>query len=197
MLNLQPLFDKQKDLDKHIVEKKQLQGMDLFQDKVLAALVEIGENANEQRSWKHWSTDQKPRTKVGVPKSYWFEGALVVPVDPLPGQIYEYRNPLLEEFVDIVHFFLSIGNGLAVDIEKVSNLPFSKEENITKQYNTLIYLLSNLGVFDDKLFLLHYYYLAFSYLLGLSEMLGFTWEEVEKAYCEKNEINHQRQENGY
>lgn len=188
MLNLQPLFDQQKELEKHIVENKKLKGMDLFSGKVLAALVEIGENANEQRSWKHWSNDQKPRV-------YREEVPLHAGI-PFFGDV-KVRNPLLEEFADIVHFILSLGNSLAVDIEKVNNLPFAKEDNITMQYNTLFYLVSNIGVHEDKLFLLHYYYLSFSYFLGLSEMLGFSWDEVEKAYYEKNEINHQRQENGY
>lgn len=29
------------------------------------------------------------------------------------------------------------------------------------------------------------------------EMLGYTWNEVEEAYMQKNAINHQRQDGGY
>ncbi|MFP7202962.1 dUTP diphosphatase, partial [Lysinibacillus halotolerans] len=33
------------------------------------------------------------------------------------------------------------------------------------------------------------------YILG--KMLGFTWDQIEQAYFEKNQINHQRQNHGY
>lgn len=33
--------------------------------------------------------------------------------------------------------------------------------------------------------------------LGLGLCLGFTWEQIVEAYKEKNEVNHERQENGY
>lgn len=36
-----------------------------------------------------------------------------------------------------------------------------------------------------------------SHYLGLGEMLGFKLEEIERAYIEKNQVNHQRQDNGY
>jgi dimeric dUTPase (all-alpha-NTP-PPase superfamily) len=37
----------------------------------------------------------------------------------------------------------------------------------------------------------------FAAYLNLGEMLGFTEEQIEQAYFEKNKINHQRQEVGY
>ncbi|KFZ32146.1 dUTPase, partial [Anoxybacillus flavithermus] len=37
----------------------------------------------------------------------------------------------------------------------------------------------------------------FGKFLGLGEMLGFTWEQVEEAYMKKNAENHSRQERGY
>ncbi|MFY0167293.1 dUTP diphosphatase, partial [Bacillus anthracis] len=33
--------------------------------------------------------------------------------------------------------------------------------------------------------------------LGLGKKLGFTFEEIEQGYYKKNEVNHQRQDNGY
>jgi dimeric dUTPase (all-alpha-NTP-PPase superfamily) len=41
------------------------------------------------------------------------------------------------------------------------------------------------------------YDLIFSGFLGLGQMLGFTWEQIEAAYLQKNAINHERQESGY
>ncbi|MCT8138629.1 dUTP diphosphatase [Anaerobacillus sp. CMMVII] len=39
---------------------------------------------------------------------------------------------------------------------------------------------------------------AFSCYVGLGEkFLGLTWAQIEKAYLEKNEVNHIRQDNSY
>jgi len=37
----------------------------------------------------------------------------------------------------------------------------------------------------------------FGYFIGLGEMLGFSWKQVEDAYYAKNKINHERQDAGY
>jgi dimeric dUTPase (all-alpha-NTP-PPase superfamily) len=42
-----------------------------------------------------------------------------------------------------------------------------------------------------------YYDDLFGNFINLGKLLGFTWDQVEKAYFEKNAINHQRQESGY
>ena len=42
-----------------------------------------------------------------------------------------------------------------------------------------------------------YYIQAFVAYLHLGKLLGFSWEEIEQGYIRKNEINHQRQDNGY
>ena len=41
------------------------------------------------------------------------------------------------------------------------------------------------------------WYMLVDLFIGLGEMLGFTREQIETAYLDKNKINHQRQENGY
>lgn len=33
--------------------------------------------------------------------------------------------------------------------------------------------------------------------IGLGEMLGFTWDQIEEAYYAKNKVNHERQNTGY
>ena len=38
---------------------------------------------------------------------------------------------------------------------------------------------------------------AFAAYLNIGKMLGFNWKQIEEAYIRKNEINHQRQDNGY
>ena len=200
-IETKPLFELQKKLDAHIIKNKELEGIDKFPAKVLAALVEIGENANEQRSWKYWSNDQEPRNFEWHGDCKICKGSGVndkwLSCENCAGTGDGYKNPLLEELVDVLHFKLSLGNSLSVDFERVDKLPFGKEPTLEKQYNTLFYLVSHLGVFEDKLMLTHYFYLSFSYFLGLTEMLGFTWNEVVEAYQVKNKVNHDRQENGY
>lgn len=101
----------QKELDEYIQKQKtqKMEPKELLVDTFLALQVEISELANATRCFKHWSC--KPSEKKEV---------------------------LLEEYADILHFFLSLGN-----------------------------------------------------------QLGFTPEEVEKAYLKKHKTNYKRQKEGY
>jgi dimeric dUTPase (all-alpha-NTP-PPase superfamily) len=168
-MNLAKLYEVQAKLKDRIGYK----GADKFEKMMLALLVEIGECANEWRGFKYWSKKQKPD---------YFEG----------------YNPLLEEYVDGLHFVLEHGLDGGYDLDYPEdylkhNVFVYKESDITKQFNK---------VFDAAVILLNdqcqdfYDELLFRYL-GLGEMLGFTWEQIEKAYLQKNAENHARQENGY
>jgi dimeric dUTPase (all-alpha-NTP-PPase superfamily) len=181
MMNLRKLYEIQAELDKKIVEKHNLQGgEDLLPKKILALQVELGELANEARFFKFWSKDQKPRTKIrcNVLTNY--------------GSYNETKNPLLEEYVDCLHFILSIGLELESDLEEVIDgvlfNPYYRE-NITEQFRSLFYFTSH--VLSGK------YIKLFNAFYGLGKMLGFTWEEIEAEYLRKNEINHTRQDNNY
>lgn len=55
MLDWGILFSKQEKLDQYIIENHQLHDQDLFEEKMLALLVELGELANETRCFKFWS----------------------------------------------------------------------------------------------------------------------------------------------
>ena len=78
-MNLQKLFEMQAALDAFI-EKTQNITQDVFYEKGLALLVELGELANETRCFKFWSTKGPSAREV-----------------------------ILEEFVDSIHFMLSLG----------------------------------------------------------------------------------------
>src|SRR3954454_6608730 len=80
MMDFEKLFQMQKGLDNHIEEKHRLEDEDLFSRKILALFVELGELANETRCFKFWSV--KPASA---------------------------RSVILEEFVDGIHFILSLG----------------------------------------------------------------------------------------
>ncbi len=176
-MNLTRLFETQKILRDRI----NYQGEDRFNKLVLALLVEIGECANEWRGFKFWSKDQEPRIKV-------------IHRDP-QGQCEDVTtNPLLEEYVDGLHFVLELGLEHGFDeLVEVLAIEDLKCSDITTQFTMLfqtdwdVYEEGNGG----------YYHEGLELYLSLGEMLGFTWEEIEQAYFEKNKINHERQENGY
>lgn len=205
-MNLAKLFAMQKELDARILEEHPVQeGEDRLAKKILALLVELGELANEWRGFKYWSKDQKPRTEKQVicstcnGEAVWYTGHIE---DGLPhteacdychGTGYEIvGNPLLEEYVDCLHFILSIGLERKLDyvtFESVKN----QENSITYQFNLLF---DKIGSFMQFKTIGNYRSIG-NLFLGLGEMLGFTWEEVEAAYVNKNQVNHQRQESGY
>ncbi|TES56171.1 hypothetical protein E2L07_05650 [Halalkalibacterium halodurans] len=107
-------------------------------------------------------------------------------------------NKLLEEYVDCLHFFLSIGNDLNIN----ENMIFNKSG--IPNARTLFALINRYvaemwWVYHDKKSsdAAVKWFHAFEHYLQLGEVLGFAWEEVEEAYLKKNEINHERQESGY
>lgn len=58
-MNLQNLFELQKQLDEHIYEDHPVQdGEDRLAKKILALQVELGELANEWRGFKFWSNNR-------------------------------------------------------------------------------------------------------------------------------------------
>lgn len=161
------------------------QGEDRFEKLILALLVELGECANCWRGFKFWSTNQQPKTKE-------LRNAAMMEEDK------EYYNPLLEEYVDGLHFILDLGIELDLTNIEIWEMPV-KEETISQQYIECIGRAYNIyfqkkvtGEVAPSMF----EYLLITYLT-LGEMLGFTWEQVEQAYCEKHAINIQRQASGY
>jgi dimeric dUTPase (all-alpha-NTP-PPase superfamily) len=174
-MNLSKLFHMQRQLEDRIMMEKGLVGQDLLPKKIIALQVEMGELANEIRFFKFWSQDQTPRTKVPKRPTMNYEDI-------------EWTNRVLEEYADALHLGLSIGIELEWDMEQASIFP-RRRADLTEQFQALFYYSSRL--LSDK-------WLDFMDLfMGLGEMLGFTWEEIEQAYFEKNAVNHTRQEQGY
>lgn len=159
-MNLLNMYNAQRQLDEHIEQEHPRQlGEDRLLKKKIALLVEIGEMANEWRGFKFWTHKQMNRQKT------------------------------LEEFVDGIHFFLSLGNEMELKLERI---------NLFKHKTTLECLLD---VYETVTTINHgqeyQYHLAFSRFLQLGELMGFTEEEIEHAYYAKNQLNHARQENAY
>lgn len=110
-MKLSDLLEKQEQLDNYIIKSKKLdlKPQERLSNTILAMMVEVGEMANEIRCFKHWSS--KPASDKSV---------------------------ILEEYIDVLHFFLSIAN-----------------------------------------------------------QLGFSEEDIERAYMQKNQVNFERQDQNY
>src|SRR5690625_1866813 len=193
-MNLNKLYEAQRKLDERIVKEKGLENEDLLDKKILALQVELGELANEYRGFKFWSENPKPNIKakrlVRLSKNEFSYG-------------YVEYNPLLEEYVDCLHFILSIGNDLGLNNEEYSLEQDDLDGDVIDDFVFINKSLSEIYFrgsdsdyslpFSDN-FLYRFLTTVF---LSLGKKLGFTWEQIERAYFEKNKINHERQESGY
>ncbi|MEK5155064.1 dUTP diphosphatase [Bacillus sp. FSL K6-2819] len=222
-MNLQKMFEMQKVLDDRIIKEKGLEGQDLLPNLILALQVELAECANEWRGFKHWSNNREPRTKIehfcstcdgtgdenhDINLQYLEEGHATEPYSECQdcngsGKLGE-TNPLLEEYVDCLHFILSIGNHIDYKIVSAKELQvFFCEVNLTEQFASLfeeiVYMAQAArGHSPAEQSLARYRYESlFQIFIGLGVMLDFTTEQIEAAYMEKNAVNHQRQQEGY
>ncbi|KAA0944101.1 dUTPase [Sporosarcina sp. ANT_H38] len=209
-MNLKKLFEMQKVLDERIVKQHNLPATGNLDWKILALLTELGECANEHRGFKRWSKDQKPRTRkridcekcagTGIGTNF------LKNCSNCNGSGTKKINPLLEEYVDCVHFFISIALELEIDSDDFIVDGDYTRPTATQIFNRVFSTVSSLDVLMDpdtaasisledlQDTLLE----AFSCFVGLGEKhLGFTWEKIEAAYMEKNATNHVRQAEGY
>ncbi|MBY0099050.1 dUTP diphosphatase [Mesobacillus maritimus] len=162
-MNVEKLYSMQAGLDTHIEVKHGLKEEDLFDRKMLALLVELGELANETRSFKFWSL--KPASDKEV---------------------------ILEEFVDGVHFILSLGleSGFRYKGDQYEK---THESSVTEQFLKIYGTIHEFRTNKTS----QVYTKLFRDYLDLADMLGFTENEIEQAYIEKNEVNYERQQKGY
>ena len=214
-MNLQKLFEMQAKLDAHIEQEHPVQeGEDRLAKKILALQVELGELCNCWRGFKFWSHDQEPRTTDkcemcdGLGNDIYFAGSYDNGTLQECSEVCEYcdgtgdddsKNPLLEEFVDCLHFILSIGLEITEpDMLDLKRFNLEKADNITEQFLWLMADVTDLYncLYNDGNSKLAYEFLLLRFI-HLGEMLGFTWEQIEESYFEKNRINHERQNNGY
>ncbi|WP_445661474.1 dUTP diphosphatase [Bacillus sp. FSL K6-3431] len=209
-MNLIKLFEMQKVLDDRILEKHpELKNQNNLDWKILALQVELGECANEWRGFKKWSKDQEPRIFEPNPDDLCEkcngdptirEGNKIISFcDNCDGVGVHFHNPLLEEYVDCLHFILSIGLELQFgNFTMIGNAP--KPKTVTDMFLITFESINNFykaRYSGDETLTEIKYTIVFDCFLTLGEMLGFTWEQIEQAYISKNEINHVRQSEGY
>ena len=155
------LFEMQRELDAYIEEKQQVK-RDVFREKALALLVELSELANETRCFKNWS--------------------MKGPSD---------REVLLEEFVDSIHFILSLGNmkGYQLNDWSVEQV----EVNLTDLF---LEATAIVGRFIEEPIESNYFAIWQVYA-KLAYNLQFSIDDVIAGYYLKNEKNYERQKTGY
>ena len=161
-MQLTKLFSMQRELDSYIQNNREKQS-DVFQEKGLALLVELGELANETRCFKFWSTKGPSENAV-----------------------------ILEEYVDSIHFLLSLG--IEKDLQTLTEWPEGKVEgeltHLFLETTRVIHLfLFELTMDSYKKVWIHYG--------AIAKKLGFTNEDIISAYLAKNEENYNRQKTGY
>lgn len=159
------LFTMQQKLDQHIVENHNLEHKHFLEEKFLALLVELGEFANETRCFKYWST--KPPSE---------------------------RETILEEYVDGVHFILSLGIEKGYFFNKQPEaIPLPTDKTATEQFNDVFQAVLSFRQNGSE----KNYVELFVSFLQLGKMLDFTEKDIFQAYISKNEVNFARQEDGY
>ncbi|MBU3091072.1 dUTP diphosphatase [Clostridium sp. CM028] len=161
-MNLQKLFQMQNTLDHRIQVQHNLEGVPLLQKKILSLQVELGELANETRCFKFWST-KKPSS----------------------------NDVILEEYVDCIHFILSLG--IEKNFQDITLNTKCITSELSQQFLTVYTNISDFIICSS----LDNYLNIFQNFLSLGQNLGFSEEDIENAYFYKNKINHERQDNGY
>ena len=161
-MNLHKLFEMQNTLDQRIQAEHHLEGVPLLNKKILSLQVELSELANETRCFKFWSTKEPSNKDI-----------------------------ILEEYVDCLHFILSLGlekgfQDITLDVKDVCF-------ELSDQFLNLYINISDFAIGSS----IEKYLNIFNNFLSLGQNLGFSVENIENAYLYKNKINHERQDNGY
>lgn len=153
----------QKELDNYIGESKKIDMEKYRIERIIALQVEFNELLNELPFlFKYWSNKKMDREKA------------------------------LEEYVDGIHFILSIGNDLGIEKYEYKQPIVHDMRILVLGINNIITRLASHNRIKKRI----YQELVDHYML-FGEKLGFKQEEIFKAYMKKNEINYERQDQGY
>ena len=161
----------QKRLDEKIHHKFELLDSDTVDKRIFASIVELCEFANEETKnvdvadddrWKYWALKRT-----------------------------ENYNKMLEEYIDVLHFLLSLANSANVNI--------MWETSILYRPTLLDYMFDFIGdmvaykISARKIHLSG----AIWIFIYIGQLLGFTKQEIKEAYIEKHTKNVDRLERGY
>jgi dimeric dUTPase (all-alpha-NTP-PPase superfamily) len=148
----------QAELNNHIALEKAIDLRDYKIHRIIALQVEFGELLNELPFlFKYWKSKPMDFKKA------------------------------LEEYVDGIHFLLSIANDLGITEYEYQKPKEYDMKELVLGIGNMISILPQTENFTE---LMNHYW-------QLGEKLGFTEEMIIEAYQEKNAENHARQERGY
>ena len=162
MIDLSKLYQKQGELDQRIADNHHITYQTTRERRILALLVEIGEFANATRCFKYWSN------KASEP-----------------------QDIVLDEYVDGLHFFLSLG--IDINVSKKTYHYTKKADNLTKQVLETYRLAALFYQKQDE----KSYIKAFQAFINIVPLLKVRWSTIEKAYYKKLGENYTRQDNNY
>lgn len=150
----------QKTLDDAILAKHSLKVADTIMDRKLALLVELGEFANETRCFKYWSLKDSSAKDI-----------------------------LLEEYVDGIHFIVSLANQFNIDlVTDVDQIDLTLSEVLLNAYKAVSLIeINNHEHFVDLL----------KWYCAIAVKLDFSQVDIIDAYMQKNKVNFVRQESDY
>lgn len=161
-MELTTLFTMQRELDTYI-QTNQVVNKDVFKEKGLALLVELAELANETRCFKFWSAKGPSEREV-----------------------------ILEEYVDSIHFLLSLG--IEKDLDGLKVWPEGEVEgDLTSVFLQTISSIQQFLLKTD----MESYENVWIHYGAIANRIGISYSEIMKAYLEKNEENYKRQQTGY
>ena len=162
MIDLTNLYQKQAELDARIAENHNVSYETTRERRILELLVEISEFDNATRFFKYWSN--KPS---------------------------EAQDIVLDEYVDGLHFFLSLG--IDIKVSKKTYNHTKHADNLTKQILETYRLASLFYKNQDE----KYYIKAFQAFINITVLLKVRWSTIEKAYYKKLGENYHRQDTNY
>lgn len=158
------IINLQRVLDNKIIATRGINESSTLTARFLALLVELGEFANEQRCFKYWSS--KPSSG---------------------------KNVMLEEYIDGLHFIISIANSLNIDFKKYN---FIEQDN----HSELSLLFVNLFASVTTLFTSRTnetFYKLLNIYFSIGKRCHFTNNDIINSYLAKNQVNHLRQSQNY
>lgn len=160
-MNLNTLFPKQAELDKYIYQKNNVTAEQVFKRKIVAFIEELYELGNELQFFKYWKEN--------------------INID---------RERAKEEYIDVIHFTLSIALDLGVNEHKYIA---TKYRDLNDVFLGITNLATVISISKDK----EHVKSLVNNVISLGYQLGLTEQDIIEAYDKKNEVNYDRQQNGY
>lgn len=160
-MDFSKIFEMQKALDKTISLHHKVKSEEIIEKRILALIVEVSEFANELASFKYW----KKQKNIN-------------------------REHIIEEFIDGIHFFVSLSLQL-----NSNNIIHAKiiSDDLNKQLLNVFSTITDLTINFNKEKL----ETSFSLYLGVAKLCDISNQDIETYYISKNKINYERIANNY